>query len=116
MSDAVEPYRAQLRVLAGHPSFPGHFPGHPILPGVLLLQRVMSLAETSFDIPLAGCRLNNIKFLSPVAPGDEIDVQLAELNIGDYRFTVHVVQPGAVADVLACSGQLHLAQPATSSV
>lgn len=99
-------YAARVEIPLNHPCFPGHFPGQPILPGVLLLERVMALAQTSLARPLDECTLHNIKFLASVAPGDVLDVQLAGTASNDYRVTVRVVQGEGVEGVVACSGQL----------
>jgi 3-hydroxyacyl-[acyl-carrier-protein] dehydratase len=110
--DAFPLYRASLGVPVAHRAFAGHFPGHPILPGALLLQRVMSLAETSAIGPLTGCRLSNIKFLAAVDPGDRLQIELVSLGSLDYKFTVHSVKTVDAADVLVCSGRLRLLSPA----
>jgi 3-hydroxymyristoyl/3-hydroxydecanoyl-(acyl carrier protein) dehydratase len=99
-------FAARVVIPLDHPCFPGHFPGQPILPGVLLLERVMALALTSLARPIDECTLNNIKFLASVAPGDVIDMQLASIQPHEYRFTVRLVQGGSADGVVACSGQL----------
>jgi 3-hydroxymyristoyl/3-hydroxydecanoyl-(acyl carrier protein) dehydratase len=55
---------------ADHPALPGHFPGHPIVPGVLLLDAVMQAAG------LGRGRLLRAKFSAPVGPGDEVEIEL----------------------------------------
>jgi 3-hydroxymyristoyl/3-hydroxydecanoyl-(acyl carrier protein) dehydratase len=102
-------YTARAHIPLDHPCFPGHFPGQPILPGVLLLERVLSLAQASLGQPLNECTLYNVKFLAPVAPDDAIDVQLASTNFNEYKFTVRVFQSEGADGVLACSGQLRTA-------
>jgi 3-hydroxymyristoyl/3-hydroxydecanoyl-(acyl carrier protein) dehydratase len=104
-------YTARVEIPRDHPCFPGHFPGQPILPGVLLLERVMSLAQASLAHPLDECTLYNIKFLASVAPGDVLDVQLASANLNEYKFTVLIVRAAGTDGVLACSGQLREALP-----
>jgi 3-hydroxymyristoyl/3-hydroxydecanoyl-(acyl carrier protein) dehydratase len=99
-------YAARVEIPLEHPCFPGHFPGMPILPGVLLLDRVMSLAQASLAHPLDACTLHNIKFLASVAPGDVLDVQLAGTQSNEYRFTVRVAQGEGAEGVVACTGQL----------
>ena len=99
-----------------HACFPGHFPGQPILPGVLLLARVMTLAQTCLAQPLDVCSAVNVKFLTSVLPGDQLDVRLTSESAHEHRFTVHVVKPdGGDIDssegVLACTGQLRLEKP-----
>ena len=105
------PFTARFDIPVDHPCFPGHFPGQPILPGVLLLERVMSLAQTSLGQPLNECTVYNVKFLATVVPGDALDVQLARTNLNEYKFTVRISQAGDAEGVLACSGQLRMALP-----
>ena len=104
-------YSARADIPLDHPCFPGHFPGQPILPGVLLLERVMSLAQAWSTQPLGACTIYNVKFLSAVVPGDALDVRLAGSNPNEYRFTVHVLPAESSDGVLACSGQLRITPP-----
>lgn len=99
-------YVSLADIPADHPAFAGHFPGQPILPGVLLLQRVMDLAEAEIGRSLATCALRNVKFIAPVMPGDRLRIELALTSPELCSFNVHIVQAGVASAVLACSGQL----------
>ena len=80
----------QRRVPVDHPSFAGHFPGRPILPGVLLLAEVMeALRQLGDGSVLEGCEIASAKFLSPVSPGDELTITLNASTSG-WRFDVNV--------------------------
>jgi 3-hydroxymyristoyl/3-hydroxydecanoyl-(acyl carrier protein) dehydratase len=60
-----------------HPSLPGHFPGQPIVPGVVVLDCVMAaLLRDRPSVRLAG--FDDVKFLAPVPPGAEISVTCTE--------------------------------------
>lgn len=59
-------------VPANHPAFAGHFPGRPVVPGVVLLDRVILFAESLSAQPIAGWQFGNAKFLAPVGPGAEL--------------------------------------------
>lgn len=50
---------------AGHPALPGHFPGQPVVPGVVLLDRLAVLLERH-GAALAG--IGEVKFLAPLLP------------------------------------------------
>lgn len=59
-------------VPAAHPAFAGHFPGRPILPGVVLVDQAMRLAASVLKPDLAIRGLGNAKFFHPVAPGTHL--------------------------------------------
>ena len=68
-----------------HPAFDGHFPGRPILPGVVLLSLVMqALAREPALRDRLGATpvIDSVKFLAPVRPGARLVVQLAESGRG----------------------------------
>lgn len=74
---------SNIRVSPDHPALPGHFPGAPIVPGVLLLDRVLDCAECWLGYPLAPTGLAHVKFLAPLLPGEEaeLSLELADTNL-----------------------------------
>jgi 3-hydroxymyristoyl/3-hydroxydecanoyl-(acyl carrier protein) dehydratase len=76
------------RVPADHPSLAGHFPGHPIVPGVVLLDRVMQLAAQAHGGSIEGWQVAQAKFLSPCGPGDELVFALRDGARGGLAFSV----------------------------
>ena len=54
---------------ADHPALPGHFPGHPVVPGVVVLDRVLAAIEATHG-PLGALRLPQVKFVQPLLPGE----------------------------------------------
>ncbi|MEO6155094.1 MAG: hypothetical protein ABIP16_05140 [Thermomonas sp.] len=70
-----------------HPALPGHFPGNPVVPGVLLLEQVLSLLEAVHG-PLASLRLPQVKFLQPLLPGQAARVELTLRGPNSWRFRV----------------------------
>ena len=65
-----------LRIDASHPSLPGHFPGRPIVPGVLLLDQVISRAERWLGYRLSIGALAQAKFTQPLLPNEEATLSL----------------------------------------
>lgn len=61
-----------------HPAFVGHFPGHPIVPGALLLDWAQRAIELNIGMVLN--QLTEAKFRSPATPIDvlELDYEVAE--------------------------------------
>ncbi|WP_133000258.1 hypothetical protein [Luteimonas arsenica] len=58
-----------------HPCLPGHFPGHPLVPGVVVLDHVLAAIEAGHG-PLGSLRLPQVKFASPLRPGEPARVEL----------------------------------------
>lgn len=67
----------QFSVPADHPSLPGHFPGRPIVPGVVLLEHVLEAIEATHGPLGAPLRLPQVKFAQPLLPGERADIQLS---------------------------------------
>lgn len=99
--------QAELRIAADHPSFAGHFPGRPIVPGVVLLDTAQRLIESAHAVSLTGIAV--AKFHSPASPGEALvlDYALADgavrfeirsggRKIADGRFTAVAKSPSGV--------------------
>jgi len=96
---------ARLRVPEDHPALPGHFPGRPIVPGVLLLDAVLqALRGARAGRP---ARLLRAKFAAPVAPGTEVEIALAPRGEAPERFAFTCRAGGAVVLLgeVACETQ-----------
>ncbi len=59
--------------------FQGHYPGNPIMPGVLIIEAmaqagaILLMSDPKFigSVPLIGA-IDNVKFRRPVVPGDQL--------------------------------------------
>lgn len=71
-----------------HPAFAGHFPGTPILPGVVLLDTTLQIIAEASGIALAQCEISSVKFLSPAGPGDVLEFQHSLSASGSIRFEI----------------------------
>lgn len=65
-----------FEVAADHPIFAGHFPGRPIVPGVMLLEWALSEAATSLQRSPAAVRVREAKFFTPLEPGQRAQMKL----------------------------------------
>lgn len=72
------------------PAFAGHFPGHPIVPGVVLLDRVMQLALAHAGDSRPGWQVAQAKFLHPCGPGDALRFLLRPGVRGGLVFSIHL--------------------------
>ena len=67
----------ELHVSPEHPAFAGHFPGRPILPGVVLLDEVIRAIEVrTADDFVQRYRLASVKFLQPVGPDARLVIRI----------------------------------------
>lgn len=90
-----------------HPSLPGHFPGRPIVPGVLLLEQVLVAIEVEHG-GLGSLRLPQVKFLQPLLPGETARIELQPF---DGRWAFRVLR----GDVVLATGEVVRAGPGAGS-
>jgi beta-hydroxyacyl-ACP dehydratase FabZ len=88
--------RGIKNVTINEPFFQGHYPGNPIMPGVLIVESMAQAGaallltdETKVGmVPLIGS-IDNVKFRRPVVPGDQLvlDIELVWVrgNIGKIK-------------------------------
>ena len=75
-------------VTVNEPFFPGHFPGQPIMPGVLIIEAMaqtggIMLLNSIGDMQnklVVFMQINNAKFRKPVVPGDTLHLEIEMLN------------------------------------
>ncbi len=84
MSDHV----MRLPIAADHPAYAGHFPGQPILPGVVLLDEALHALAAQLGGQDAGWQLKSVKFHSPVQSGEALTLHTAASPAGGFRFDI----------------------------
>ena len=70
-----------------HPAFAGHFPGAPIVPGVLLLDAAVHAIQQR-HASAQTCEISTAKFLSPVGPGETLTISCRP-GAGGTHFEIH---------------------------
>lgn len=80
--------RTHLTILPDHPAFAGHFPGTPIVPGVVLLDEALHAITTAAGIAPSACHINSVKFLSPLKPGESVVIEHEAQANGSIRFDI----------------------------
>jgi len=94
----------QFTIASDHGALPGHFPGHPIVPGVLLLDRVITGVEAALMRRVRA--LQQVKFASVLLPAETARVSF-DADGAQVRFGVAVQRDGAT--VTLATGSLRLA-------
>ena len=91
-------------VTYNEPFFPGHFPGHPIMPGVLIVEAMAqtagilvfnSLPQERHEPQIYFLGIDNVRFRKPVIPGDQLHL---ELEITKHRQSIWGFKGKALVD------------------
>ncbi len=101
-------------VTMNEPQFTGHFPHHPIMPGVLIIEAMAQAAgllafaslkePPTEDMVIYFVGIDNARFKRPVVPGDQLRLEAKVLkNIrGIWKFEARAL----VGEQLACQAEL----------
>ena len=82
---------ALKNVTVNEPFFAGHFPGHPVMPGVLVIEAlaqagaILACKATGFDPAkqvIYFMAIDKAKFRKPVVPGDQLHLEVVPLRKG----------------------------------
>ncbi|MPN31299.1 3-hydroxyacyl-[acyl-carrier-protein] dehydratase FabZ [bioreactor metagenome] len=108
---------ALKNVTMNEPFFPGHFPHHPVMPGVLIVE-AMAQAAALLSFKSMGVKpdensvvyfagIDNVRFKRPVVPGDQLlfDVEIlqSKRNIYKYKGVARVGDQIATEAELMCA-------------
>ena len=77
----------RFTIPSDHPSLDGHFPGRPVVPGVVVLEHVVAAVEAAHGA-LPPLRLPQVKFVQPLLPGQPAEVVLEARAPARWRFRV----------------------------
>jgi 3-hydroxyacyl-[acyl-carrier-protein] dehydratase len=106
-------------VTYNEPFFPGHFPGRPIMPGVLIVEAMAqtagllvfhSVPEEDRKKPIFFLGIDNVRFRKPVIPGDQLrlEVEMSRHRQSIWGFKGKAFVDGklvAEGDLLAMIGE-----------
>ncbi|MEP6789730.1 MAG: 3-hydroxyacyl-ACP dehydratase [Ramlibacter sp.] len=96
-------FETGLLFAADHPAFAGHFPGAPIVPGVLLLDAAVHAFEQASGLAVNGVAI--AKFLQPVTPGEALRLACKSGENGQAAFEItRGTQRAATGRLLAGPG------------
>ncbi len=110
MIDKVVEFEEKKRIVAlknvtiNEPFFMGHFPGNPIMPGVLIVEAMAqtagvlafkSMPQEEQGKPVYFLGIDNVRFRKPVVPGDQLRL---ELEITKHRQSLWGFKGKALVD------------------
>jgi acyl-coenzyme A synthetase/AMP-(fatty) acid ligase len=99
VADGTDIFVGEVTISADHPALAGHFPGRPIVPGVMLLELVEALlAEHGYRVR----ECPQVKFLVPVAPQTRLALRVEVTKRASARFAIGVAGTSAVVGRFAC--------------
>jgi len=79
----------EILIPPDHPAFAGHFPGMPIVPGVVLLDEALHAIATERALSLECCTLVAVKFKSIVRPGQRVTLEFEFTAPDSARFELN---------------------------
>lgn len=102
LNESIEAYK---NVTIGEPIFEGHFPGHPIYPGVMIIEGMAQAGgvlafKSTTDEDLSNkvvyfMTIDKAKFRQPIRPGDRLEYRL---NVLKHRGRIWVLKGEALVD------------------
>lgn len=98
-------FETEYCVEPSHPSLVGHFPGNPVVPGVVILDAVVR-ALTKWQPGMGVAGFPNTKFVSPLLPGERLGIKI------ELREEAGAAFKCTVAERLVAQGKLKLQRKA----
>lgn len=93
---------ADVWVPAESPWFDGHFPSHPVLPGIAQLGMVADLIQAARGLPARVVEVSRVRFKQMILPGDRLQVSAEPRpgHAGAYAFRL------TREEAVICSGTM----------
>lgn len=117
--EAGKSISAWKNVTVNEPHFQGHFPGRPVMPGVLIIEAMaqaggvlsyMTARDHDPDVVYYLAGVDEARFRSPVVPGDRLDIDVSvdsvKRGVWFYSGTASVAgRPAVTAKILCAPGR-----------
>jgi len=91
----------ELCIAPDHPALAGHFPGTPIVPGVMLLDEVLHALQLLTPTPISQWHIAAVKFHRVVRPNEPLQLTLEPPSDGATQFELRrgeqLIASGSVA-------------------
>ena len=73
----------QVQIHKEWPIYKAHFPGHPITPGVCIVQMIQELLQVHLGREVSLCKAKNVKYLSIISPDEvnELSVSFPKIEV-----------------------------------
>ncbi len=88
LEESEDTIKAEKRIDPKEPFFEGHYPGRPIMPGVLIFESIFQAGAIMMGKRIANegripvlTRVNNIKLKRAVYPGDTLQIEVSLKNL-----------------------------------
>jgi 3-hydroxymyristoyl/3-hydroxydecanoyl-(acyl carrier protein) dehydratase len=94
-----------LTITKDHPALAGHFPGHPIVPGVVILDEVIETLKQHSEHSLLVTGLPAVKLCSPLKPDEPLMITIESEDVETAAFTCRV------GSRLVASGSIRFRRP-----
>jgi len=86
--------RATVELNPDHVVYKGHFPGRPVVPGVIQLQIIKEMLEKGLGKKLLLSRIISAKYYSMIIPGEmpqlDVSIQIKPVEKGDFKITSQI--------------------------
>lgn len=92
-----------MKIPRTHPALAGHFPGRPVIPGVVIIDEVITAISDMKGRSVNIKSISFIKFLNPVGPDEEFEISLTEKDSGKVDFSVFSAEKKILTGSLVCS-------------
>jgi 3-hydroxymyristoyl/3-hydroxydecanoyl-(acyl carrier protein) dehydratase len=79
-----------VTITKDHPALPGHFPGHPVVPGVVVLDEVIETLKQRYGDSLIVTGLPAVKLSSPLKPEEPLSITIESVDRETAAFTCRV--------------------------